>query len=111
MASCSAVDEDVGHVQPCPIFKLNPHSFERKDGRWWEASMQADHARNARKTEDEFAETAKCACTSFSAKVIVDVAWRGLISLWETMYGLSGAGFHADSTGSAADAKSRSEGL
>ena len=73
--------------------------------------MQAHHPRDARKTEDEFAETAKCACTSFFAKVMVDVAWRGLISLWETMFRLSGAGVHADNKASAADAESRSEGV
>ena len=72
--------------------------------------MQAHHPRDARKTEDEFAETAKCACTSFFAEVMFDVAWRGLISLWITMFRLSGAGFHADNKGSAAGAK-RSEGV
>lgn len=73
--------------------------------------MQADHARDARKTEDEFAETAECACTSFLAKVMVNVAWRNLTSLWETMFRLAGAGVHAGNKGSAADAKRRSEGL
>lgn len=73
--------------------------------------MQAHHARDARKTEDEFAETAKCSCTSFLAKVMLDVAWRGVISLWVSMLRLSGNGSHADNKGSAADAKSRIEGL
>ena len=69
------------HVQPCPVFKLNLHSFEWKNGWRWEASMQAHHPRDARKTEDEFAETAKCACTSFFAEVMFDIARHGVISL------------------------------
>ena len=73
--------------------------------------MQAHHPRDARKTEDEFAETAKCACTSFFAEVAFDIAWRGISSLWVTMFMLSGAGCHADNKGCAADAESRSEGL
>ncbi len=43
--------------------------------------MQAHHPRDARKTEDELAETAKCACTSFFAEVMFDIARHGVISL------------------------------
>ncbi len=73
--------------------------------------MQTNHPRDARETEDEFAETAKCARTSFFAEVMFDVAWRGFISLWVTMFRLSGADCHADNNGCAATAESRSEGL
>ncbi len=45
------------------------------------------------------------------AKVMFNVAWRSLTSLWETMFRLAGAGVHAGNKGSAADAKRRSEGL
>ncbi len=41
--------------------------------------MQADHARDARKLEDELAQAAEGACTCFFAEMLIDVARCGSV--------------------------------